>query len=128
MDKKRHEVRVSSAGDHPANDGHTWRKYGQKEILGTKHPRCPLDTSMSYQKIFLFFSGLQSPISSARVLFASGIEINFLLLSHLHSCLAEKSCSLCFFCVLFVSVWLASTYSLSDGGTVIHRAISKSDW
>ncbi|CAD6219657.1 unnamed protein product [Miscanthus lutarioriparius] len=42
MDKKRHEVRVSSAGgggDHPADDGHCWRKYGQKEILGAKHPR-----------------------------------------------------------------------------------------
>jgi len=44
MDKKRHEVRVSSAGggiDHPADDGHSWRKYGQKEILGAKHPRLP---------------------------------------------------------------------------------------
>ncbi|EER96589.1 hypothetical protein SORBI_3002G174200 [Sorghum bicolor] len=40
MDKKRHEVRVSSAaGDHPADDGHSWRKYGQKDILGAKHPR-----------------------------------------------------------------------------------------
>jgi len=41
MDKKRHEVRVSSAGDHPDDDGHSWRKYGQKEILGAKHPRLP---------------------------------------------------------------------------------------
>ena len=42
--KKRHEVRVSTAGgdgDHPADDGHSWRKYGQKEILGAKHPRLP---------------------------------------------------------------------------------------
>ncbi|XP_066397260.1 transcription factor WRKY19-like [Miscanthus floridulus] len=40
--KKNHEVRVSTAGgdgDHPADDGHSWRKYGQKEILGAKHPR-----------------------------------------------------------------------------------------
>jgi hypothetical protein len=46
MGKKRHEVRMSSAGggaDHPADDGHSWRKYGQKEILGAKHPRWPLD-------------------------------------------------------------------------------------
>ncbi|PAN11970.1 hypothetical protein PAHAL_2G232800 [Panicum hallii] len=33
--------RVSSAAgsDVPADDGHSWRKYGQKEILGAKHPR-----------------------------------------------------------------------------------------
>lgn len=43
MEKKRHQVRVSSAGagagDYPVDDGHGWRKYGQKEILGAKHPR-----------------------------------------------------------------------------------------
>ncbi|KAL6846405.1 hypothetical protein ACP4OV_023853 [Aristida adscensionis] len=39
--KLRHQVRVSSAGggDNPGDDGHSWRKYGQKEILGAKHPR-----------------------------------------------------------------------------------------
>lgn len=32
--------RVSSAGgENPVDDGHSWRKYGQKEILGAKHPR-----------------------------------------------------------------------------------------
>jgi hypothetical protein len=44
MDKKRYEVRMSSAGDgadHPADDGHSWRKYGQKVILGAEHPRLP---------------------------------------------------------------------------------------
>ncbi|KAJ1289325.1 hypothetical protein BS78_02G155600 [Paspalum vaginatum] len=41
MGNKRHQVRVSSAGggDNPVDDGHSWRKYGQKEILGAKHPR-----------------------------------------------------------------------------------------
>ncbi|WVZ64598.1 hypothetical protein U9M48_014093 [Paspalum notatum var. saurae] len=39
-EKKRHQVRVSSAGgDNPVDDGHSWRKYGQKEILGAKNPR-----------------------------------------------------------------------------------------
>ncbi|KAF8643505.1 hypothetical protein HU200_066855 [Digitaria exilis] len=40
MEKRRHQVRVSSpAGDNPVEDGHSWRKYGQKEILGAKNPR-----------------------------------------------------------------------------------------
>ncbi|KAL5201021.1 hypothetical protein ABZP36_035375 [Zizania latifolia] len=42
MEKKKHQIRVSSAGgvENPLiDDGHSWRKYGQKEILGTKHPR-----------------------------------------------------------------------------------------
>jgi hypothetical protein len=43
MEKRKHQVRVSSprggAGENPVDDGHSWRKYGQKEILGTKHPR-----------------------------------------------------------------------------------------
>ncbi|CAD6244966.1 unnamed protein product [Miscanthus lutarioriparius] len=36
------QVRVSAAGggaEGPADDGHSWRKYGQKDILGAKHPR-----------------------------------------------------------------------------------------
>ncbi|XP_062198729.1 transcription factor WRKY19-like [Phragmites australis] len=41
MEKRKHQVRVSSAGggESPVDDGHSWRKYGQKEILGAKHPR-----------------------------------------------------------------------------------------
>ncbi|KAG8049630.1 hypothetical protein GUJ93_ZPchr0009g1853 [Zizania palustris] len=43
MEKKKHQIRVSSVGgtenNLPADDGHNWRKYGQKEILGAKHPR-----------------------------------------------------------------------------------------
>ncbi|XP_062193327.1 transcription factor WRKY19-like [Phragmites australis] len=41
MEKRKHQVRVSSAGggESPVEDGHSWRKYGQKEILGAKHPR-----------------------------------------------------------------------------------------
>ncbi|RRT66196.1 hypothetical protein B296_00034701 [Ensete ventricosum] len=40
------EVLVSAgAGAGPVDDGHSWRKYGQKGILGSKHPRsaagCP---------------------------------------------------------------------------------------
>ncbi|KAG2642860.1 transcription factor WRKY19-like [Panicum virgatum] len=40
-ERVKRQVRVSSAagGDVPADDGHSWRKYGQKEILGAKHPR-----------------------------------------------------------------------------------------
>jgi len=40
--KLKHQVRVSSAvgaADTPADDGHSWRKYGQKDILGAQHPR-----------------------------------------------------------------------------------------
>ncbi|CAO2188007.1 unnamed protein product [Urochloa humidicola] len=36
------QVRVAAAGgaaEGPADDGHSWRKYGQKDILGAKHPR-----------------------------------------------------------------------------------------
>lgn len=35
------QVRVSAAGgaEGPGDDGHSWRKYGQKDILGAKHPR-----------------------------------------------------------------------------------------
>nr|DAA05134.1 TPA_inf: WRKY transcription factor 69 [Oryza sativa Indica Group] len=35
------QVRVSAArgAEGPADDGHSWRKYGQKDILGAKHPR-----------------------------------------------------------------------------------------
>jgi hypothetical protein len=35
------QVRVSVAGGAvgPGDDGHSWRKYGQKDILGAKHPR-----------------------------------------------------------------------------------------
>ncbi|KAL6599943.1 hypothetical protein ACP70R_045594 [Stipagrostis hirtigluma subsp. patula] len=32
-------VRLSSAGEAPFDDGYSWRKYGQKEILGAKYPR-----------------------------------------------------------------------------------------
>ncbi|TVU01605.1 EcWRKY-71 [Eragrostis curvula] len=39
--EKKNQVRVSSGagGETPVDDGHSWRKYGQKEILGAKHPR-----------------------------------------------------------------------------------------
>ncbi|CAN6204200.1 unnamed protein product [Urochloa humidicola] len=39
MEKRSHRVRVGSAGENPVDDGHSWRKYGQKEILGAKNPR-----------------------------------------------------------------------------------------
>ncbi|XP_062198728.1 transcription factor WRKY19-like [Phragmites australis] len=41
MEKRKHQVRVNSAGggESRVDDGHSWRKYGQKEILGAKHPR-----------------------------------------------------------------------------------------
>ncbi|CAN6224139.1 unnamed protein product [Urochloa humidicola] len=39
MEKRSQQVRVGSAGENPVDDGHSWRKYGQKEILGAKNPR-----------------------------------------------------------------------------------------
>ena len=75
MDKKRHEVRVSSAGDHPADDGHSWRKYGQKEILGAKHPRWPLDlTHPPIKKKRFFFSFPDSRAQSHLHVFLSQVE------------------------------------------------------
>ncbi|GJM99043.1 hypothetical protein PR202_ga16105 [Eleusine coracana subsp. coracana] len=40
-EKMKNQVKVSSAGggETPVDDGHSWRKYGQKEILGAKYPR-----------------------------------------------------------------------------------------
>uniref|UniRef100_A0ACD5YGL0 Uncharacterized protein n=1 Tax=Avena sativa TaxID=4498 RepID=A0ACD5YGL0_AVESA len=38
MAKEKLQVRVSSAGG-GEDDGYSWRKYGQKEILGAQHPR-----------------------------------------------------------------------------------------
>ncbi|GJN34170.1 hypothetical protein PR202_gb22814 [Eleusine coracana subsp. coracana] len=37
----KHQVRVkaSEGGEAPVDDGHSWRKYGQKPILGSKYPR-----------------------------------------------------------------------------------------
>ena len=57
MEKRKQQVRVSSprggAGENPVDDGHSWRKYGQKEILGAKHPRLVL---------FFFFLSFRKPI------------------------------------------------------------------
>ncbi|KAM0876929.1 hypothetical protein ACQ4PT_035845 [Festuca glaucescens] len=42
MDKGKRQVRVSSAGggaDAQEDDGFSWRKYGQKDILGAQYPR-----------------------------------------------------------------------------------------
>jgi len=42
MAKGKRQVRVSSAGggtDGPEDDGYSWRKYGQKDILGDQYPR-----------------------------------------------------------------------------------------
>lgn len=38
--RKSVQVRVSSVEDvSPLDDGYSWRKYGQKDILGAKHPK-----------------------------------------------------------------------------------------
>jgi hypothetical protein len=60
MEKRKNQVRVSSAGggDPPVDDGHSWRKYGQKEILGAKHPRLAgslHNPSSYYYYLILFF-------------------------------------------------------------------------
>ena len=38
MEQRRQRV-SSAGGENPVDDGRSWRKYGQKEILGAKHPR-----------------------------------------------------------------------------------------
>ncbi|KAI4989492.1 hypothetical protein ZWY2020_036809 [Hordeum vulgare] len=39
--KRSIQVRMMSMQeDYPADDGYSWSKYGQKDILGSKHPRC----------------------------------------------------------------------------------------
>jgi hypothetical protein len=50
MEKRKNQVRVKMP---PVDDGHSWRKYGQKEILGAKHPRLALVTHLNPS---LFFS------------------------------------------------------------------------
>jgi hypothetical protein len=57
MEKGKNQVRVSSAGggDPPVDDGHSRRKYGQKEILGAKHPRLALCTTHPVIIIILLF-------------------------------------------------------------------------
>jgi hypothetical protein len=41
------QVRVNTVQDvGPLDDGFSWRKYGQKDILGAKYPR--LDTTLEH--------------------------------------------------------------------------------
>lgn len=37
--------------DVPADDGYTWRKYGQKEILGSKFPRYKSHVQLGFIEI-----------------------------------------------------------------------------
>lgn len=39
------QIRVSTGSslEGPPDDGHSWRKYGQKDILGAKYPRWELE-------------------------------------------------------------------------------------
>uniref|UniRef100_A0A0D9XVF0 WRKY domain-containing protein n=1 Tax=Leersia perrieri TaxID=77586 RepID=A0A0D9XVF0_9ORYZ len=46
--KKSTQVRVSSLYD-ALDDGHSWRKYGQKDIQGSMHPRCTHRNSQGCQ-------------------------------------------------------------------------------
>ena len=41
LPKWSNQVRVNPGGgiEAPLDDGYSWRKYGQKDILGAKHPR-----------------------------------------------------------------------------------------
>lgn len=49
-------ARLSSAGSLylPIDDGYNWRKYGQKEILGAKHPRLVFPLFKAKSACFLF--------------------------------------------------------------------------
>jgi hypothetical protein len=56
MGKGKRQVRMRAAGagaDVPEDDGFSWRKYGQKEILGAQYPRLVL-AHLSTQ-VYLFF-------------------------------------------------------------------------
>ena len=57
MEQRRQRV-SSAGGENPVDDGHSWRKYGQKEILGAKHPRlaAPHLTHTCVNLAFLEFS------------------------------------------------------------------------
>jgi hypothetical protein len=60
--KVKNQVRVSAAGggDNPADDGHSWRKYGQKEILGAKYPRWVIFSEPNLHVCVFFASGVES--------------------------------------------------------------------
>lgn len=56
MEKWSEQVKVCSGTmveTGPLSDGYSWRKYGQKEILGANHPRLEL-TFISFQFQFQF--------------------------------------------------------------------------
>jgi hypothetical protein len=80
MEKRKNLVRVSSAGggEPPVNDGHSWRKYGQKEILGAKYPRFALSTSHPNVYFILFYFIFHSEPTTSTCSFPSGIEIIWL--------------------------------------------------
>jgi hypothetical protein len=63
----RKQVRVPSVRDYAAalDDGFSWRKYGQKEILGAKYPRSAHAHVTSH---------LEKTTSCVRVLFAGGLD------------------------------------------------------
>jgi hypothetical protein len=92
----KHQVRVKAAdgGEAPLDDGHSWRKYGQKPILGSNYPRLALALHLT-KGLRLFFTILStsrmvkkrkkrpfcSLIRAARARLKRGIEIiEFLLL------------------------------------------------
>lgn len=55
------QIRISSSeGVDGLDDGHSWRKYGQKEILGAKYPRLPFKASSSSSSSTLSSLGAHS--------------------------------------------------------------------
>lgn len=50
MEKWSEQVKVCSGSmvEGPLSDGYSWRKYGQKDILGANHPRLELTNSSTY--------------------------------------------------------------------------------
>jgi hypothetical protein len=58
MEQRRQRV-SSAGGENPVEDGHSWRKYGQKEILGAKHPRLA-GTRISLRHVLIWLK-FQSP-------------------------------------------------------------------
>jgi hypothetical protein len=57
----KHQVRVKAAdgGEAPLDDGHSWRKYGQKPILGSNYPRLALALHLT-KGLRLFFTILST--------------------------------------------------------------------
>lgn len=70
MPKWSEQVRICSGtmADGPLGDGYSWRKYGQKDILGATHPRCENLAAFS----FSFSLDIESSLLFSAFIFQKG--------------------------------------------------------